>query len=528
MNWEVIAFVIYFCLVIGIGVYFYIRSRSGGEKEYFLGGRSMSGPVAALSAGASDMSAWVLLGLPGAIYMSGISKSWISIGLFIGTFLAWVFVAPRLRTFSIAANDSITIPQYLNNRFLSSNIALQATCAIVFIVVYCIYSASSISACGDLFQTVFDLDKGGRNTAMAAAAIIIVAYTFLGGFNAVCWTDFFQGLLMLGALMAAPIVAVFVMKGASFTAKPDELGDFYYNLLSTGKLDGAALVTILSGLGWGLGYFGMPHILVRYMSIRSKKEMKRSQTIGIIWTFLILLMATIVGIVARQYIGNELIPVKELGIPDKTGTAFMLLVRGVFPTVLAGVLLSAILAASMSTADSQLLSSASAFSSDIYKPVRKNASDKEIMWAGRFVVAFICAVAFLIAFLGNKSIMDLVEKAWGAFGAAFGPAILLSLYWKRFNYAGAISGIISGFVVDLGWAMACGTLIFDSEHALLKNSVLCGLYEIIPGFLVSLLVCVVVTKCTAEPGKEVEEMFDRAVRLTEEEEADERKDSAEM
>jgi sodium/proline symporter len=348
---------------------------------------------------------------------------------------------------------------------------------------------------------------------MAAAAIIIVAYTFLGGFNAVCWTDFFQGLLMLAALMAAPIVAVIVMSGSGFVAPDKVLGAHYYNLLSSGSLDGAAIVTILSGLGWGLGYFGMPHILVRYMSIRSKKEMKRSQTIGIAWTFMILLMATIVGIVARGYLGDELI------LSGKTSTAFIHLVRGVFPAVLAGILLSAILAASMSTADSQLLASSSAFSSDIYKPIRKNASDKEIMWAGRFVVAFICVVAFLIAWLGNKSIMDLVGNAWGAFGAAFGPTILLSLYWKRFNYAGAICGIISGFVVDIGWAMACGSMIIDPDKAVLTGT-LSGLYEIIPGFLVSLLVCVVVTLCTAKPDKEVEEMFDRAVRMTEEEDAE--------
>ncbi len=510
MNWEVVAFVVYFVLVIGIGVYFFVKSKTGGEKDYFLGGRGMSGPVAALSAGASDMSAWVLMGLPGAIYASGLSQSWISIGLFIGTFLAWVLVAPRLRTFSIAAKDSITIPQYLSNRFLSSNIALQVICALVFIIVYCIYSASSISACGDLFQTVFNLDDGGRNTAMLAAAIIIVAYTFLGGFNAVCWTDFFQGLLMLAALMAAPIVAVAVMKGSDFVAPAAQLGDNYYNLLSSGKIDSAAIVTILSGLGWGLGYFGMPHILVRYMSIKSGKEMKRSQKIGICWTFLILAMATVVGIVARQYLGDELI------LSGKTSTVFIHMVRGVFPVVLAGVLLSAILAASMSTADSQLLASSSAFSSDIYKPARKNASDKEIMWAGRFVVALICVVAFLIAWQGNKSIMDLVENAWGAFGAAFGPVILLSLYWKRLNYAGAISGIVAGFAVDIAWAIAAGKMIIDKSDAILTGN-LGGLYEIIPGFLVGLIVAVVVTLITKEPGKDVEAIFDKGVELLSEE-----------
>ena len=506
MNWEVLAFVVYFVLVIGIGVYFFVKSKTGGEKDYFLGGRSMSGPVAALSAGASDMSAWVLMGLPGAIYEFGLSKSWISIGLLIGTVLAWIFVAPRLRTFSIAAKDSITIPQYLNNRFLSKNVALQVVCAFVFIIVYCIYSASSISACGDLFQTVFKLDDGGRTTAMAAAAIIIVAYTFLGGFNAVCWTDFFQGLLMLTALMLAPIAVVAVMKGSDFVAPAANLGEYHYNLLSSGKLDTAAIVTILSGLGWGLGYFGMPHILVRYMSVKSEKEMKRSQKIGILWTFLILATATIVGIVARKYLGDELI------IADKTSTVFIHVVRGVFPVVIAGVLLSAILAASMSTADSQLLASSSAFSSDIYKPARKNASDREVMWAGRIVVALICVVAFFIAWLGNKSIMDLVENAWGAFGAAFGPVILLSLYWKRLNYAGAISGIIAGFVTDIGYAVARGNMIIAKKDAIITGD-LGGLYEIIPGFLVGLIVCVIVTKLTKAPEKEVEDVFDQGVGL---------------
>ena len=512
MNWEVIAFVVYFVLVIGIGIYFFLKSRSGGEKEYFLGGRSMSGPVAALSAGASDMSAWVLMGLPGAIYLSGISQIWISVGLFIGTLLAWVFVAPRLRTFSIAAKDSITIPQYLNNRFLGKHIALQVVCAVVFIIVYCIYSASSISACGDLFKTVFKLDDSGRELAMAAAAIIIVIYTFLGGFNAVCWTDFFQGMLMLAALMAAPIVAVIVMKSAGFIAPTTDLGEHYYKLLSTGKMDTAAIVTILSGLGWGLGYFGMPHILVRYMSIRSKKEMKRSQKIGVLWTFLILAMATVVGIVARQYLGDRLVGDAALGVASTKQLAFIYMVRWVFPSILAGVLLSAILAASMSTADSQLLTSSSSFSSDIYKPLRKNASDKEIMWAGRFVVLFICAAAFLIAYKGNKSIMDLVENAWGAFGAAFGPTILLSLYWKRFNYAGAISGIISGFAVDIGWAVARGSMLIDPENAILTGD-LGGLYEIIPGFIASLIVCIIVTKLTAKPSAEVEAIFDEGVAM---------------
>lgn len=501
---ELCAFIAYFVLVIGVGVYFFIKSRQGGgEKEYFLGGRNMNGAVAALSAGASDMSAWVLMGLPGAIYASGFGQIWISVGLLIGTTLAWIFVAPRLRTFSIKANDSITIPQFLTNRFQSKNMALQIVCAFVFIVAYCIYAASSISACGDLFQTVFGLKS--KLAPMIIAAAIIVVYTFLGGFNAVCWTDFFQGLLMLAALMVVPIVALFVIKGSDFAAPAANIGSNYYNFLSSGKMDGASVVDILSGLGWGLGYFGMPHILVRYMSIRSKKEMNRSRVIGSCWTAVILVMASVVGIVGRKYLGDALIESGE------TSKVFITMVRDVFPALISGILLSAILAASMSTADSQLLASSSAFASDVYKPVfRKNASDKEMLWAGRLVVIFISVVALLIAINPNSGgIMDLVSNAWGAFGSAFGPTILLALYWKRFNYAGAVSGITTGFVVDVLWLYVIAPKL---------SGPLSGLYEIIPGFLCGLLVCVIVTLCTKAPGKEVQQYFDDAVEFTRTEE----------
>lgn len=494
--YEIAAFIVYFCLVLGVGIFFFIRSKKeAGEKSYFLGGRNMSGAVAALSAGASDMSAWVLMGLPGAIYLLGLGQIWISVGLFIGTALAWLFIAPRLRTFSIAAKDSITIPQYLTNRFCSENKALQIASALVFIIVYCIYSASSISACGDLFKTLFKLDDSGRTVAMVVAAIIIVLYTFLGGFNAVCWTDFFQGLLMLAALMIVPIVAA-VMINAGKGASPS-LEANYYNILSSGKFDRASIMDILSGLGWGLGYFGMPHILIRYMSIKSKKEMNRSRIIGTTWTFLILTMASVVGIVGRQYIGDALANSGEKQM------IFIEMGTRLFPALLAGILLSAILAASMSTADSQLLASSSAFSSDIYKSVvRKNASDREVMWAGRFVVVFICAVALTIAILPNTGgIMELVSDAWAAFGSAFGPVIILSLYWKRFNYAGAVSGVISGFLVDAVWRYG------------LHNTSFADLYEIIPGFVVGMIVSVVVTLVTAKPSEEVEKLFDRGVSI---------------
>lgn len=488
---ELMAMLLYFALVIGVGVYFFFKDRKQeGEKEYFLGGRNMGGWVAALSAGASDMSAWVLMGLPGSIYLYGVGKVWIAVGLLIGTVCAWLFVAPRLRRYSIRANDSITIPQFLTNRFLSKNRGLQIISALVFVVVYCVYSASSISACGTLFNTVIGMDK---QTAMIIATAIILLYVFLGGFNAVCWTDFFQGLLMLGALMLAPIIALFAMNAADFIAPAVNVTENYYSLLSGGSFDKQSLMDILSGLGWGLGYFGMPHILVRYISIKSEHEMRKSQIIGSSWTTLILIMSCVVGIVGRKFLGD--------GLEDQS-LVFVTMVRKVFPAFIAGILLSAILAAAMSTADSQLLASSSAFASDIYKPVmRKNASDHEMLWAGRIIVVVISVVAFFIANSPNcGGIMALVECAWAGFGSAFGPVILLALYWRRLTYSGAVAGVTVGFVVDALW------------FAFLSTPT--GLYEIIPGFLCGLIAAVVVSLLSKAPGKEVTDLFDRAFEPT--------------
>lgn len=488
---ELMAMLLYFALVIGVGVYFFFKDRKQeGEKEYFLGGRNMGGWVAALSAGASDMSAWVLMGLPGSIYLYGVGKVWIAVGLLIGTVCAWLFVAPRLRRYSIRANDSITIPQFLTNRFLSKNRGLQIISALVFVVVYCVYSASSISACGTLFNTVIGMDK---QTAMIIATAIILLYVFLGGFNAVCWTDFFQGLLMLGALMLAPIIALFAMNAADYIAPAVNVTENYYSLLSGGSFDKQSLMDILSGLGWGLGYFGMPHILVRYISIKSEHEMRKSQIIGSSWTTLILIMSCVVGIVGRKFLGD--------GLEDQS-LVFVTMVRKVFPAFIAGILLSAILAAAMSTADSQLLASSSAFASDIYKPVmRKNASDHEMLWAGRIIVVVISVVAFFIANSPNcGGIMALVECAWAGFGSAFGPVILLALYWRRLTYSGAVAGVTVGFVVDALW------------YAFLSTPT--GLYEIIPGFLCGLIAAVVVSLLSKAPGKEVTDLFDRAFEPT--------------
>jgi sodium/proline symporter len=365
--------------------------------------------------------------------------------------------------------------------------ALQIISAMVFVVVYCIYSASSISACGTLFNTVLGIDP---SIAMIVATAIIVLYTFLGGFNAVCWTDFFQGLLMLAALMLCPIIAVFAMETPGFVAEGSTvLPEHYFNILSSGSLNWASIADIITGLGWGLGYFGMPHILVRYISIKSEKEMKKSQIIGCCWTTVILTTASIVGLVGREFLGDSL---------GDQSLVFITMVRHLFPAFLAGVFLSAIIAASMSTADSQLLASSSAFASDVYKAkIRKNASNKEIMWAGRVVVVIIAIVAFIIANSPScEGIMALVECAWGGFGSAFGPAILLALYWKRFTYSGAVAGIVTGFAVDAVW------------YAILTN--VTGIYEIVPGFFCGLIAAIVVSLLSKTPSQEVIAAFEMA------------------
>ena len=478
MNAEMIVFIIYLLFMIGIGVYFFVKTRKGGEKAYFLGGRAMGPWVTALSAGASDMSAWVLMGLPTSIYALGVNQIWIPVGLIIGYALSWIFEASRLRRFSLVAGDSITIPQYLTNRFLSKSKVLQVICAAVFLFAYTIYAASSVKACGTLFHTVLGIDA---NIAMYISAAIIITYTFFGGFSAVCWTDFFQGLLMLGALLLAPIFALGMIQPEAMS----ELPGGFFNAFSDWK-------AIVSGIGWGLGYFGMPHIIIRFMSLKSQKDVKKSATIGIIWTFLILLFATAVGIIGRLMIGQS-------DTVSGNSTVFIEMVRRIFPAVISGILLSAVLAASMSTADSQLLSAASALSSDVYKPLirRNRAGDREMQWVGRGVVLAIAVVALLIAANPNSgSIMSLVENAWGIFGAAFGPSILLSLFWKRFNFPGAVAGIVAGAVTDILWLYLLGSL---------------GIYEIIPGFAVGLIAAVVVTLITKKPGKDVEELFDKAV-----------------
>ena len=494
MKWSILAaFIVYFVGMLSVG--FVFMKGQKGEKEYFIGGRKMGPWVTAMSAQASDMSGWLLMGFPGSILAFGMGKVWIGIGLALGTALNWIFVAKRLRNFSVAANDSITLPQYLRNRFATESKALQIICAIVFLVFFTIYVASGFVAGETVFVSFIPALQGKESLALLIFAAIIIIYTFSGGFKAVCWTDFFQGILMLIAMLAVPIMMVVSPKIELGAVQSIAGSDFSLNPFTASWQD------ILSGFAWGLGYFGMPHILIRFMSIRKAKEVKKSATVAIIWVVLTLGAAIVIGLMARS-------TVLGAGLVEgaKQERVFIEIVKTLFPGFIAGVLLSAIIAAAMSTADSQLLVASSSFTSDIYKPVfRKNASEKEMIWVGRGVVAVVAIVAFFIAKSSvdgeskfANSIMDMVSNAWGGFGAAFGPVIILSLFWKRFTYKGAIAGVVGGALVDVLW------LIF------LTNST--GVYELAPGFAAGLLCAVVATLLDKEPSAEVVAIYEEGVK----------------
>ncbi|MBQ9757356.1 MAG: sodium/proline symporter PutP [Clostridia bacterium] len=503
---DIFAFVLYFVAMISIGLFFFIRSKVATEKDYFLGGRAMGPWVTAMSAQASDMSAWLLMGLPGSILAFGFGQAWIGIGLAIGTAANWILVAKRLRKFSKAAGDSITLPQYLSNRFATKSHVLSIICAVVFLVCFTIYVASAFVAGADVFTTL--IPELSRGTAMFIFAAIVVVYTFLGGFNAVCWTDFFQGLLMLAALLIVPIVVGFTrtLEPAALTTIYEgpngEQFEFVANFFNASWKD------IVSGLGWGLGYFGMPHIIVRFMAIEKPSMVKKSATVAIVWVILSLAAAIVIAYLGRMFVysnGTDLSAV--LLAEGKQSLIFVELARDVFPAFIAGLLLAAIIAASMSTADSQLLVAASSFASDLYKPIiRKTASNKEMLWISRIIVMVIAIIAFFIASSKGKAaqaIMDLVSNAWGIFGAAFGPAVLLSLFWKRFTYKGAVAGIVCGALVDMLW-------LWLPVSGGLALTAITGIYEIIPGFVIGAIAAVVVTLLDKAPSQEVVAIFEKA------------------
>ena len=509
-DFELLALVIYFIAMIGVGVVFFIRSRSKSDNDYFLGGRQMGPWVTAMSAQASDMSAWLLMGLPGSVLAFGLGQAWIGIGLAIGTALNWILIAKRLRRFSKAADDAITVPQYLSNRFATKSHGLQVTCAVVFLVCFTVYVASAFVAGTDVFKALFPAID--RKIAMLIFAVILIIYTFLGGYKAVCWTDFFQGLLMLVAVLAVPIIIVLTK-------------DLDYSVLNAADGTANAFVTnpfkadwkeIVSGLAWGLGYFGMPHILVRFMAIKKPSMVKKSAIVATTWVVLALGAVIFIALFGRILIGEELLA------NGRQTMVFVDLARMLFHPAVAGILLAAIIAASMSTADSQLLVASSSFTSDIYRPIiRKKASDKESLWVGRVVVLIIAVVAFFIASSegqGANAIMSLVSNAWAGFGSAFGSVIILSLFWRRFTYKGALAGVIAGAVTDVVWLALFTTslngMFGEGFSTCIYNT---GIYELIPGFIVSMLVAVVVTLLDKKPSEEVTAIFDKATTASDEE-----------
>ena len=498
INGEVLAFGLYFVLIIGVGFYFFLKDRKDSdEKDYFIGGRAMGPWVTAMSAQASDMSAWLLMGLPGSIMAFGFGQMWIGIGLALGTAANWIFVATRLRKFSKAAGDAITVPQYLSNRFATQSHTLQIICAIIFFACFTVYVASGFVAGASVFTTVFPTLS--TSTAMIIFAVAMLACTFFGGFKAVCWTDFFQGILMLVAVLSVPIIIVATQElntealATVYSYTDGATGKVTECVFGTGLFD-ASWKEILSGLGWGLGYFGMPHILVRFMSIEKPSMVKKSATVAIIWVIISLGATCLIAYFGRMLLSEELLVI------GAQKTVFIVFARKLFPAFIAGILMAAIIAASMSTADSQLLVASSSFTSDIYKPIlRKEASEKEILWVGRIVVLVVSLIAYFIASSkaeGAQAIMNLVENAWAGFGSAFGPTIILSLFWRRFTYKGAVAGVVTGALVDVVW------LAFMSHT---------GIYEIIPGFVCSFVAAVVFTMLDKEPSEEVQKIFDKAV-----------------
>ncbi len=498
---QILAFVLYFVLILAVGLFFFFRSRGGGEKDYFLGGRSMGPWVTAMSAQASDMSGWLLMGFPGSILAFGMGKVWIGIGLALGTAANWILVARRLRRFSRASGDAITLPQYLTNRFASQSSVLKVVCAIIFLVSFTIYVASAFVAGKSVLIAVIPWFADKEMLAMALFALLILAYTFLGGYKAVCWTDFFQGLMMLIAILAVPIVMVLGKSDAAFAgAFAEGVAAFEPNPFTAKWQD------IVTGLSWGLGYFGMPHIIVRFMGIQKPSQVKKASTVAIVWVTLSLGSAIAIAALGRTFLLTDGTSVAAKLLPQNGQEIFITLAQDIFPPLVAGLLLAAIVAAAMSTADSQLLVASSAFTSDLYKPlIRKNkASDAETLWVGRLVVLVVSVIAFFIASSGSawaSSIMSMVENAWGLFGAAFGPVVLLSLFWRRLNYTGACAGIIVGAVVDIAWLLCFTGTIIDP---IVCNT---GVYEILPGFIAGGIAAVVTSLITKAPSAEVEQIF---------------------
>lgn len=498
-------FIAYFVVIIGIGAFFY--NRSAKMKEYFIADRQLNPYVVALSAQASDMSGWLLMGLPGSIVVAGVGEIWVGIGLAIGTYLAWLIIARRLRIYSEKANNSITISEFFSNRFNDEKGTIRVLCGIVLLIFFTFYVASAFVSGGKILQAIFPDTE--YLTMMLACAAIIIIYTFLGGFKAVCWTDFFQGLLMFVAVVIVPFALI------------GELGGFEEAMVvvkDIAAVDGAfnvdfitcGWIAIVSGLAWGLGYFGMPHIHVRYMAIKNSDDIRISRRVATTWVVIALACACLIGLFGRAWIGVE----TEAVLPNAENI-LIYIVNEMWSTtipIFAGLIFAGIMAAVMSTADSQLLVASSSVSNDIYKHFKgEKVSDEKLVWISRGIVIIVAVVAALVALDPASSIMNLVSFAWAGFGAAFGPLMILALFWKRTNKYGAMAGIIVGFLTTILWNTFLGSCIISKVlgiDSFVIDTPVTGVYELLPGFLFAFVAVVVVSLLTGKPAENIGKMFD--------------------
>lgn len=495
-TWYVLAVIIYIFVMLAIGYWSYRQTDE--YDDYVLGGRGLNPFVAALSAGASDMSGWLLMGLPGALFLTGMSELWIAIGLIIGAWANWRFVAPRLRSYSEVAKNSITVPSFFENRLRDKSRALRILAATVIIFFFTFYVSSGMVSGGRYFESTFG---GNYLTGMLIIAAVTVAYTFVGGFLAVSYTDAVQGVLMFLALLIVPIMAIVSLDN------PGEIFSFAstHPYASGGAIDnpdyfsifaGVSASVIIGNLAWGLGYFGQPHIIVRFMALRTPADAKQARLFGVSWV-----MLSIIGAVFVAISGTVFFTQKDYSITDQENyeTVFLDMAQVLFHPLIAGLVLTAVLAAIMSTMSSQLLVVSTSLIEDLFTIfTKKRPSELTLMNLSRTMVLTVAVIAAVLAIHPSDSIMGLVGFAWAGFGSAFGPLVLLSLYWKRLNATGAIAGMILGTIVTVAWGMSS---LSDS------------LYEIVPGFLTSLLVTIGVSLLTKAPDAGVATEFEQAAKL---------------
>lgn len=486
LSWIVLTICVYFAVMIGIGVWSYRRTST--IDDYMLGGRDLGPFTAALSAGASDMSGWLLMGLPGAVYVSGLVDAWIAVGLTIGAWVNWKVVAPRLRRYTEIAGDSITVPSFLANRLHDRSHVLRILSGLVILVFFTFYVSSGMVAGGKFFESSFG---SSYLTGMLVVSAVVVLYTLVGGFLAVSYTDMVQGLMMAVALVAVPAAAIVAVGGPARTVDAvREVDPHHFDLVS-----GTSAVAVVSALAWGLGYFGQPHIVVRFMALRDAEEATRGRRIGIAWMLLAVGGAVVTALAGVAYVHDEGLRLTDAASGE---TVFLDLGQALFHPAVAGFMLAAVLAAIMSTISSQLLVCSSALVEDIARVLwRRQPSPAALVWSGRGAVLLVAVVAAVLALHPSETILDLVGFAWAGFGAAFGPLVLLALHWRRLTTPGAVAGLLTGAVVVGLWG----------EVPVLHDT---GLYEIVPGFFSSLLVAVLVSLATRVPEGVAAE-FERAV-----------------